>query len=126
MTLVHPPILGRLGPATVPDAERRRFRRIRLDRPVMIRGGDPADPQRLPHAAQCVDASAGGVLLRLQSDHRLEPGHAIRVGLPADPHRPLRLADDLRDARVVRCLTHGDTHYLAAAFDVPAFLADAG
>ncbi|MEM1445544.1 MAG: PilZ domain-containing protein [Planctomycetota bacterium] len=122
MTLVHPPTVDLLGPAAVPDADRRRFRRVRLDRPVKLRCDDDNHSQH----AECVDASAGGVLIRLQSDHRLEPGQRIRVGIPAERNSALLLADDLVEATVVRCLSHGDAHYLAAAFDVPVFLADAG
>ncbi|MEM1097973.1 MAG: PilZ domain-containing protein [Planctomycetota bacterium] len=122
MTLVHPPTVDLLGPAAVPDADRRRFRRVRLDRPIKLRC---ADEERSQHA-ECVDASAGGVLLRLQCEHRFEPGRRVRVGIPADRDTGLILADDLVEATVVRCLSHGDAHYLAAAFDVPVFLADAG
>ncbi len=122
MTLVHPPNADLLGPVTVPDADRRRFRRVRLDRPVKLRCGE----DDRAHRAECVDASAGGVLIRLQSDHRLEPGRRVRVGIPSSRNAGLLLADDLVEATVVRCLSHGDTHYLAAAFDVPVFLADAG
>ncbi|MEM7577707.1 MAG: PilZ domain-containing protein [Planctomycetota bacterium] len=122
MTLVHPPTVDLFGPAAVPDADRRRFRRVRLDRPVKLRCADDTASQR----AECVDASAGGVLLRLQSHQRLEPGQRLRVGIPADRNTGLLLADDLVEATVVRCLSHGDAHYLAAAFDVPVFLADAG
>lgn len=126
MTLVRPPAAESLGPAASPpplaDADRRRFRRVKLDRPVKFRCDGDDRGQR----AECVDASAGGVLLRLQSDQRLEPGRRVRIGIPIHRQSALLLADELLEATVVRCLSHGDTHYLAASFDVPVFLADAG
>ncbi len=108
------------GPATGPD--RRRFRRHALDRPVKLR----CDATGRTYHAEGVDASAGGVLLRVEHDRGFPIGQPLRVGIPPRRDTALLLADDLADARVVRCLSHGDARYVAIAFDVPVFHAEAG
>ena len=93
-----------------------------LTRPIKLRCESTG--QYLP--AEGIDASAGGVLLRLSTATHLPVGHHVRLGIGAPESHGLILADDMIDARVVRCLGHDDARYVALKFDVPVFLAEAG
>ncbi len=103
-------------------AERRRFRRFELDRPVKLR----CEATGQFFACTGLDASSGGLLVRLQHAANLPVGEVLSIGIARDPHQSLMLADDLMEGRVVRCLGHGEHRYLAIQFDVPVFLAEAG
>ena len=117
MTLRYCPDLH----STAGGPDRRRFRRHRLDRPVKLR----CDITGRAYAAEGVDASSGGVLLRVQSDQHFDTDQPMCIGIPPRRDSALLLTDNLIEGRVVRCLAHGDARYLAVAFDVPVFMAEA-
>ena len=77
---------------------------------------------------ETVDLSAGGALLRLRGPGRLQPGQAVRVGIPEHARTPLLTADAMRPARVVRSLARDGQAYAAVAFDevIESALAAAG
>ncbi len=107
--------------ATAAGPDRRRFRRYSLDRPVKVR----CDATGRAYSADGVDASSGGVLLRVQSGQHFDAGQPMRVGIPPRRDSALLLTDNLIEGQVIRCLAHGDARYLAIAFDVPVFMAEA-
>lgn len=107
---------------TAGGADRRRFRRHELDRPVKLR----CETTGKTYQAEGVDASAGGVLLRVEHGQSFPVGQPLRVGIPPRRDTALLLADELADAHVVRCLSHGQARYVAVSFDVPVFQAEAG
>lgn len=103
-------------------ADRRRFRRHPLGRPVRLRCIETGRAI----AGEGIDASAGGALLRVDHGEGFRVGQALSLGISARRSAALVLTDDLIDARVVRCLSHGESRYVALSFDVPVFLAEAG
>jgi hypothetical protein len=115
----HPGLQGDLSAG---GAERRRFRRFTLDRPVKLH----CHTTGRYLAGTGLDASSGGALIRLQHDANLAVGETITIGIARDRQQGLMLTDDMVEAHVVRCLGHGEHRYLALQFDVPVFLAEAG
>lgn len=106
----------------VGSAERRRFQRSALTRPVKLR----CEKTGRYFSAEGIDASAGGALLRLGTGSHLPVGEPVRLGIAAEENHGLLLSDDLIEARVVRCLGHPDARYVAVQFEVPVFLSEAG
>ncbi len=93
--------------------DRRRFRRTPLHDRVGLLGDG------LAAAADLIDGSAGGLFLRVESGRRPEAGDVVEVAFRAGGRGGPARADDRRRAIVVRCLSHGGTHYAALRFATP-------
>ena len=109
-------------PAPARAREQRRFPRAPLARTVKLQRSAPA----CYVDAEGLDASAGGVLVRVEGSTLPHPGEHLRVGISHRHRGGLMLADELVDATVVRQLRFGQAGYVAIAFDQPVFLNDAG
>lgn len=94
-------------------ADRRRFPRVAMTRPVKVRHGVTGKYV----AGETIDLSDGGVLLRLDKSIGLEPGQAVRVGIVHSPRQVLILADEMTEGRVIRRFGHDDTQHVAISFD---------
>lgn len=94
-------------------ADRRRYPRVAMTRPVKVRHGVTGKYV----AGETIDLSDGGVLLRLEKAMGIEPGQPVRVGIVHSPRQALILADEMIEGRVIRRLGHGDTQHVAVSFD---------
>lgn len=78
----------------------------------MVAGGRSA-------SAELIDGSAGGLFLRVEGSQRPTAGSELEVGFGAGSYGGPARTEERRRARVIRCLSHGDTHYLALRFHTP-------
>lgn len=103
----------------MPQRDRRQFTRQPINLPVKIQV--QATGRYL--AGQAVDASAGGLLIRLTAGHALPAGTTIRVGLATHPEQAVITARHMQPATICRSMGHGQGRYLAVAFEQPIQLA---
>lgn len=114
MLKLHPaPSPSTDAPDPVVQRERRRFRRTPLSETVRLRG------EGLGPCAELIDGSAGGLFLRVEGVSRLEAGRELGVDFEAGTLGGSARSGHSRRARVVRCLSHGGTHYVALRFASP-------
>lgn len=109
------------GIGSPPLFERRREHRVRLSIPLEVKRVQAGTSVAMPHVAsagQCIDLSAGGVLLSLSNGGMLVPGDLMRVEIqvPWELRNRVPFSRISANARVVRAAADDSSTTVALAF----------
>lgn len=97
----------------MPEPERRRTRRVIVERPVKLcRFGSEARY----FAGRTYDLSAEGALIELDQPASLGPGQMVRLAIALHRQQGLVRREQMREATVVRSLVHGGRPRVAVRF----------